>query len=57
MRVLNVIDRIVLGLRLREIDVEHELAVGLARNQEKTHCIAPHLVDQVAHGDVAAGAL
>ena len=57
MRVLHVIDRIVLGLRLGQVDVEHEFRVGLARNQEETHRIAPNLVDQIAHRDVAAGAL
>ena len=48
-RVLHVVDGVLLGLRAGEVDVEDELAVGLARHQEEAHRVAPDLVDQVAH--------
>ena len=54
---MNVIDRIVLGLRAGEIDVEDEFRVRLARHEKKTHGIAAHFVDQIADRHIAAGAL
>src|SRR5512139_4059913 len=45
--VLHVVDRVLLRLRAREVDVEHELGFGLARGEEEAHRVAPDLVDQV----------
>ena len=53
MRVLHVVDGVVLRLRAREVDVEHELGVGLARHEEVAHGVAPRFVDEVAQRDVA----
>ena len=57
MGVLHVVHRVVLGLRLGQVDVEHEFAVGLARGEEKACCIPPDFIDQVAQRDIRAGAL
>ncbi len=57
MRILHVIHRVLVGLFERQVDVEHELGIGLARDQEKAHRVAAHPVDEVAHGHVRAGAL
>ena len=56
-RHLDVVDRILLRLRPREIDVEHELRVALPHQKEVPHRIASDLVDEIPHGDVAPGAL
>ena len=56
-RVLHVVDRIVVALRARQVDVEDELRIGLRATQEAAHRVAADLLDQIAQRDVAAGAL
>ena len=57
MRVLNVVNRIIFRLRTREIDIENELGIGLARYEEEADRIAADFVDQVANRHIASGAL
>ena len=57
MRVLHIEHRVLVVLLEREVDVEHELGVGLAAEHEKAHRVAAGPVDQVAQRDVAAGSL
>ena len=56
-RHLDVVDRILLRLRAREVDVEDELRVALPHQEEVPHRVTPDFVDEVAHRDVAARAL
>src|SRR5690606_3946081 len=56
-RELHVVHRVVERLRARQVDVEGELRVRLAREQEPARRVAAGLVDQVAQREVAAGAL
>ena len=48
MRVLHVVDRVVVGLRAGEVDVEDELRIGFARDQEPARRVAADFVDEVA---------
>ena len=57
MRHLDVVHGILFALRPREIDVERELRIPLSHEEEVADRVAAHPLDQVAHGDVAAGAL
>ncbi len=57
MRILHVEHRVVIALLAREIDVEGQLGIGLARDQEPARRVAAHFIDQVAQRQVAAGAL
>ena len=57
MRVLDVEHRVVVRLRQRQVDVEHHLRVGLARDQEIARRVAADRIDQIAQRDVTAGAL
>src|SRR5690554_786628 len=57
MGILDVIHRVFIGLGAGQVDIEGQLGIHAARRQEETGSIAAHFVDQVAHGDVAAGAL
>ena len=57
MRVLNVVNRIIFRLRTREIDIENELGIGLARYEEEADRIAADYVAQVANRHIASGAL
>ena len=54
---LNVVDRILLALRARQVHVEGELGVALAHEEEVSDRVTPDIVHEVAHGDVAAGPL
>src|SRR5437899_855040 len=56
-RHLDVEDGVLLGLALGEVHIEHEVRVSPAHQEEVAHRVAPHLVDQLAHGHVTAGAL
>src|SRR5690606_21224783 len=55
-RILDVVHRVFVALGQREVDIEHEFGIGPALDQEVSHRIAAHPVDQVAQGDVTAGA-
>ena len=57
MGVLHVEDRVLVVLLERQVHFEGELGVGLAADQEEAHRVAAGPVDEVAQGDVAAGAL
>nr|GEU28637.1 hypothetical protein [Tanacetum cinerariifolium] len=64
MGVLHVIHRVFIRGFQRDVHVEHEFGVGFARNEEEAHGVATlgdvaaaRPFDQVAHGDVRAGAL
>src|SRR3546814_18411761 len=57
MVVRDVVHRVLVAFRQRQIDVEYEFGVGPALDQEVAHRVAAHPVDQVAQGDVAAGPL
>jgi hypothetical protein len=56
-RHLHAVHRVLVALRAREVDVEHEVRVAAAHQVEVPHRVAPRPVDEVAHRDVAAGAL
>jgi hypothetical protein len=57
MGVLHVEHRVLVVLLERQVDVEGELGVGLAADQEEAHRVAAGPVDQVAQRDVAAARL
>ena len=64
MRILHVVHRVFIGGLLREVDVEHELGVGLARDEKKPHRVAApgHVAiarhaDQIMQRDIGACAL
>src|ERR1700720_4799193 len=51
-RILNVEDRIFGRLFLGELEIEIELAVGLAEQKEKSHHVGADFVDQLVERDV-----
>src|SRR5690606_6511586 len=51
---LDVVNGILLRLRPRQVNVEHELRIALSHEEEVPYRISTNLVDQVAHSDVAA---
>ena len=64
MGILHVVHRVLVGAFLRQVNIEHKLGIGLARDQEKPHRVAPahHIavarhLDQITQGDVGAGPL
>ena len=57
MRHLHVEHRILFGLALGEIDIEHEVRVALPHEKEVADRVPPDFVDQIANRQVAAGAL
>ena len=59
MGILHIVDRVLVGAREREVDIEHELGIGLALDQKKTHRVAPapdRLIAADALGRRAIGA-
>ena len=56
MCVLHIEHRIVIRLRTRQINIESELGIRLARNQEPAHCVGAGFFDQIAQGQITAGA-
>src|SRR5450432_3838716 len=56
-RHLDVIDRILLRLRAREIDVEHQLRLGLSHREEVAHRIAADVGEQLLERDDGPRAL
>src|SRR5690606_2407070 len=56
-RILNIVDRVLFAFGQRQVDVENEFRIGTPLRQEEAHGILAYPVDEVAHGDVAAGPL
>ena len=54
--ILNVIHRVVVGLRPGEVDVKGQLRVRAPCRQEEARCITAHFINQIANSDVAARA-
>jgi hypothetical protein len=57
MRILHVEDGVVGALLLGELEIELELAVGLAQQEEEAGRVGADLVEHLAQGDELAGAL
>ena len=55
--ILYIVNRIVVALRQRQVDIKDELRVGRARYQKEACGVSSDLIDQVTKGEVAARAL
>ena len=55
MRVLDVIDRVLVALRARQVEVEIEVLVALAQEVEEARRVVAHLAPQLAQRDEVAG--
>ena len=55
--VLHVVDRVLVALALRQVDVELHLGVGGALEEEEAAGVGADLIDDLAQGDDLAGAL
>src|SRR5690625_5354672 len=54
MGILNIVNRVFLATRQRQIDIKDKLGVCPSLHQEKTYRIPAHPVDELAHGDITA---
>jgi hypothetical protein len=55
-QILHVVNRIVVGLLLRKIQIEFEMRAGAAQREEKAGCVAADFVDHFLQRDRVAGA-
>lgn len=55
MGILDIIDRIFIGLLFGQVNVEYQLGIRLAHQKKEAGSITPYLINQVTQGDITAG--